>query len=349
MDTIARNPTLTDVARAAGVSRSTAARALSGTGYVDSAKRRHIEETAARLGYRGSAIARALRTNRSKTVGILIADITNPIFPRIVRGADEALTAEGITLLLCNTDGAADRQAAFVREMLERKADGLILVSQSVELDIVEVLRTGPPAVFVNRTPDPHSFDYVGPNNKAGIDALLDHLTSLGHRRLGFVHGPQNSSTARERFDRFQSRMAELGLPVSPSQIYMGDYTVETGRAAADALLKTPPDQRPSAILAANDFVALGLIDRARAMGLSVPEDLSVTGFDDAFGDADWHRVFPNAPRIVTVDQPRKKLGRLAAELLLERIADPSRTPITRIVDVGLVPGSTTAPPRAAF
>lgn len=342
---IKKSPTIRDIARATGVSRSTAARALSGTGYVDLEKRKLIEKTAIDLGYHRSAIARALRTNRSMTVGILIADITNPVFPLIVRGADEVLSETGITLLLCNTDGIAERQTKFVNEMLERKADGLILVSQSIEPDIVATLRATVPSVFIYRTPDPDSFDYVGPNNAQGIDALLDHLISLGHRKIGFVKGPQSSSTARERFAIFQKRMTGLGLSIPPSRIFSGSYDLASGQTAADELLKGPPEDRPTAIFAANDFVALGLIDRAQSMGLSVPEDLSVVGFDNTIGGADWHRVFPTAPRIVTVGQSRRKMGRLAAELLLERIADAARPPSRQIVDVELVVGSTTGPP----
>lgn len=340
-----RAPTLQDVARASGVSRSTAARALSGSGYVEQGKRQIIEETANRLGYRGSAAARTLRTRRSHTVGILIADITNPIFPRIVRGADEVLTREEMTLLLCNTDQKPERQQAFVREMLERMADGLILVSQSVGSEIVEMLRKGPPVVFINRTPEPGAFDYVGPANAEGIDALVDHLTDYGHRRLGFVRGPTNSSTACERFDRFVQKLRLLGLPLPRSAIYDGDYNMEAGRAAADALLNVPTSERPTAILGANDFVALGLIDRAKELGFSVPEDLSVTGFDDAFGEAAWQRAFPNAPRMTTIEQPRREIGRRAATLLLDRLANPSRPPSRIVVPVSFVRGTTTAAP----
>lgn len=340
-------PTLEDVARAAGVSRSTAARALSKSGYVDQAKRKLIEETAKRLGYRGSAVARTLRTRRSHTVGILIADITNPIFPRIVKGVDEVLTREEMTLLLCNTDQKPERQEAFVREMLERMADGLILVSQSVGPEFVKLLRTGPPVVFVNRTPKADSFDYVGPDNDQAIDALFEHLTELGHRRLGFIRGPASSSTAYERLERFRKQMAWHGLPLLESAVYDGDYTFEAGRAAADALLRGSPEERPTAILAANDYVALGLIDRARELGLSVPSDLSVTGFDDAFGEAAWHRVFPSAPRITTVEQPRREIGRQAGALLLQRLNDPTRPPQRLIVPVSLLRGNTTGPARS--
>ncbi|MCO5063577.1 MAG: LacI family transcriptional regulator [Rhizobiaceae bacterium] len=339
-------PTLEDVAREAGVSRSTAARAMSGSGYVEKAKRQLIEETAARLGYRGSEAARTLRTRRSNTVGILIADITNPIFPRIVRGADEILTAADRTLLLCNTDEKPERQLAFVREMIKRLADGLIFVSQSIGDEIVDMLRNGPPTVFVNRLPASGNFDYVGPDNAQGMIALVDHLVGLGHSRLGFVRGPASSSTARERFAEFAKRIDQLGLSQPSTAIFDGGYDLESGRAAADALLRMPPEQRPTAIIASNDFAALGLIDRARELGLSVPEDLSVTGFDDAFGDPAWHRVFPDAPRITTVNQPRREIGRKAAQLLLNRIANPSSAPQREIVPVSLLSGSTTAPRR---
>ncbi|WP_299655249.1 LacI family DNA-binding transcriptional regulator [uncultured Jannaschia sp.] len=341
-----KSPTLADVARAAGVSRSTAARAMSGSGYVDKVKRQLIEETAIQLGYRGSAIARTLRTQRSHTVGILIADITNPIFPRIVRGADEVLTKEGITLLLCNTEGQPARQAAFVREMMERLADGLILVSQSVDRELVETLRHGPPTVFVNRTPEPGAFDYVGPDNRQGIDLLLDHLTGLGHRRIAYITGPPDSSTARDRHSRFLERMERLGLTVPDHAVVTGGYAAEHGRSAADALLSVAPEDRPTAVIASNDFVALGLIERAQELGFSVPRDMSVTGYDNTFWDAIWHRAFPDAPRMTTIEQPRRDIGHAAARLLLDRLGTPDRTPRERLSPVSMIVGNTTTPPH---
>jgi LacI family transcriptional regulator len=335
---MSKRPTISDVAKAAGVSRSTASRAMSGTGYVDGKKRAQIEKAANRIGYRGSAIARALRTQRSHTVGILIADISNPLFPKIVKGADEVLSDEGITILLCNTEGEAGKQRDFVSNMLERQADGLILVSQSVEDSVTEMLRSGPPSVFVNRTPDADRFDYVGPDNRSGIDALMNLIYARGHRRIGYISGPKSSSTARERLEAFHHAAARLG--VDPRWIEQGEYDYESGRCCGARLLAL--SDRPTAIVAANDFVAMGVIAKARELGLSIPGDLAVTGYDGAFREPIWDEIFPEFPRLTTIVQPRRKIGAVAARLLLRRMQNPDAPIAHEILPVDLIDGSTT-------
>lgn len=332
-----KRPTLLDLARAAGVSRSTAARAMSGTGYVDDTKKKLIEHAAAQIGYSSSAIARALRTQRSNTVGILIADISNPIFPKIVKGADEVLSKEGITILLCNTEGDSAKQRAFMRNMLERRADGLILVSQSLTDEVAEIVANGPPSVFVNRTPDMGRFDYVGPDNIDGIERMTAHLMSRGHQRIGYIGGPRTSSTARERLQAFRDVMDRNGLV--PTHVIEGEYDYDSGWKAAGTILAAP--ERSSAIMAANDFVAMGVIARARKMGIRVPDDLAVTGYDGAFRESIWESVFPNFPMITTILQPRRAIGNKAAALLLRRMEEPGRPPVREIVPIDFCEGST--------
>lgn len=310
---------------------------MSGTGYVDDTKKKLIEDAAAQIGYSSSAIARALRTQRSKTVGILIADISNPIFPKIVKGADEVLSKEGITILLCNTEGDSAKQRAFVRNMLERRADGLILVSQSLTDEVAEIIGTGPPSVFVNRTPDMGRFDYVGPDNRDGVERMTAHLMSRGHRRIGYVGGPLSSSTARERLQAFRDVMDRNSL--AATHVIEGEYDYDSGWNAAGTILAA--SERPTAIMAANDFVAMGVIARAREIGLQVPEDLAVTGYDGAFREPIWESVFPNFPMITTISQPRREIGKRAAMLLLSRLENSENAPVNVILPIELCMGST--------
>lgn len=339
-----KRPTLVDIARECGLSRATVARALSGKGYVDLDRRRLVQETAERLGYRTSTIARALRTQRTSSVGVLIADITNPIFPHIVKGIDEVVSTDDHTIFLSNTDEDAQKQVAVVRSLLDRQVDGLVMVSQTLADETLKLLQHGPPCVFVNRRPH-DGVDYVGPDNGQGINLLLAHLRGLGHRRIAYVSGPSHSSTSRERLERFHSAMAASGLAVDERLVFSGNYYLETGaRAAASFMAVTP---RPTAILAANDFVALGIVGYLQKAGIRVPEDVSVTGFDDIF---DFSLMEANALKVeglTTVNQPKRHLGRAAGKLLLERLKEPEAPPRSVILPTELRIRDTTGPVKA--
>ncbi|WP_158782380.1 LacI family DNA-binding transcriptional regulator [Pantoea sp. BAV 3049] len=339
-----RRPTINDIAEKCGLSRATVARALSGKGYVKPQRKALIHETAAGMGYRISTIARALRTQKTATVGVLIADITNPIFPEIVKGIDEVLTAAGNTLFLCNTDENQQKQQNIVRSLLERQVDGLILVSQSISEETLALLQDGPPCVFVNRQPEQLPGDYIGPDNDQGVRQLLEHLYGLGHRRIAYMGGPQTSSTARERQRCFQREMQRLGCKIPPTFIIEGSYHSDSGRSGAAALLAC--DLPPTAILAANDFVALDTIAFLHQRGMRVPEDISVTGFDDTFKPAfDGLNALRNQG-LTSIDQPKRELGRLAGEALLKRIANPLLPVSEKILPTTLKVRETTGPAK---
>lgn len=340
-----KRPTLVDIARECGLSRATVARALSGKGYVDLERRRVIQETAERLGYRTSTIARALRTQRTSSIGVLIADITNPIFPQIVKGIDEIVSTDNHTIFLSNTDEDPQKQVAIVRSLLDRQVDGFVMVSQTLADETLKLLEHGPPCVFVNRRPY-DGVDYVGPDNEQGIELLLTHLLSLGHERIAYVSGPSHSSTSRERLAHFRVSMAACRLDVDERLVFAGNYYLETGARAAEAFMAVKP--RPTAILAANDFVALGIVGYLQRAGLKVPEDVSVTGFDDIF---DFSLMETNALKVeglTTVNQPKRHLGRAAGKLLLERLNEPDAPGRKVILPTELRIRKTTGPARKA-
>ena len=336
-----RRPTLLDIARECGLSRATVARALSGKGYVDPERRRAIQQTAERLGYRTSTIARALRTQRTSSIGVLIADITNPIFPHIVKGIDEVVSDDDHTIFLSNTDEDPLKQIAIVRSLVDRQVDGIVMISQTLADETLKLLENGPPCVFVNRRPY-EGVDYVGPDNRQGINLLLGHLRDLGHERIAYVSGPAHSSTSRERLDQFHVAMAAAGLDVDPRFVMQGNYYLETGARAAESFMAVAP--RPTAILAANDFVALGIVGYLQKAGIRVPEDVSVTGFDDVF---DFSLMEANALKVqglTTVNQPKRHLGRAAGKLLLERLGEPDAPPRSVILPTDLRVRDTTGP-----
>lgn len=313
--------TLADIARESGMSRSTVSRALAGKGYVSPENKRLIIDTAEKLGYRVSTIARALRTQQSMTLGVLVADITNPLFPAIVKGIDEIVSAAGYTLFLCNTDENSQRQQTLIGSLLDRHIDGLILVSQTLSEASRKLLKNGPPCVFVNRMPATLKGDYIGPDNVQAINLLLTHLHGLGHRHIACITGPAQSSTARERKEAWLAGMQRLNFPVHPGYLIEGDYQGSSGKKVVAQLLQCQP--QPTAVLAANDIVALEVINGLIEQGMSVPDDISVCGFDDAFGGYFSALARLQEKGLTTVDQPKRELGQAAARALLTRINNP--------------------------
>ncbi|OON41880.1 hypothetical protein BTJ39_01605 [Izhakiella australiensis] len=337
--------TLADIARELGMSRSTVGRALAGNGYVSPEKKQLILATAERLGYRVSTIARALRTQQSMTLGVLMADITNPLFPAIVKGIDEVVSAAGYTLFLCNTDENPQRQQTLIRSLLDRQVDGLIMLSQTLSDASRALLRNGPPCVFVNRMPARFKADYIGPDNQQAIDLLLNHLYTLGHRHIACITGPAQSSTVLERTAAWRAGMARLGCAAPQDYLIEGDYRGSSGRRAVEALLRCQP--RPSAVLAANDFVAMEVINGLAERGLAVPGDISVCGFDDIFGDHFTALAGLQQKGLTTVDQPKRNLGQAAAQAMLARLAQPRAPASTNILPVSLQARDTSAAPAA--
>jgi LacI family transcriptional regulator len=337
-----RRVTINDVAKACKVAPSTVSNALAGKAYVKPATRRRILAAVERLGYRASTLARALRTQRSFSVGVVLADITNPTFPEIVRGIDDALRESGCTLLLCNTDGSVERQAQYMRALADRHVDGLILVSQHLDTPVIEpLLAAAPPAVLVHRRHRQRTFDYVGLDNVRGITLALEHLTALGHRRIAFIRGPQESTAVEERYSAFTAFVAAGRIDDDTCLVVQGDYTREGGHVAGETLLDLP--HPPSAIIASNDVAALGVLEAARERRREVPRDVSIVGFDDIFVSG------LNAISLTTVRQPMREIGAAAAQLLLKRITDGMRPYRAKqvIFAPDLVVRRSTAPPAS--
>jgi LacI family transcriptional regulator len=335
-----RRVTINDVAKACDVAPSTVSNALAGKGYVKPATRRRIEAAVERLGYRASTIARALRTQRSFSVGVILADITNPTFPEIVRGIEDALRESGCTLLLCNTDGSEQRQAQYMRALADRNVDGMILVSQHLEAPAIEpLLAAAPPLVLIHRRHRHRNFDYIGVDNARGVNAAIDHLIALGHRRVAFIRGPRESTAVEERYAAFASFARAQRIDDDARLVVQGDYTRAGGYAAATTLLSL--SRPPTAIVASNDVAALGVLEAAAQRRMNVPRDISVVGFDDIFVSG------LKAIALTTIRQPMVDIGAAAARLLLKRITDGKRKYRSKqlIFPAELVVRGTTAPP----
>jgi len=335
-------PTIHDVARAVGVHPSTVSRVLnSATRHMVTAEiARKVTETAHALGYHRNALAHSLRTRRSNTIGVIIPDITNPVFPPILRGIEDALAGAGYTAIIANTDGAEGRETVVLEHMLARRIDGLVLATARRKDAMIErCIAEDIPLVLINRTTGRNSaVPSVVNDDTTGIGLTVSHLAGLGHRRIAHIAGPQALSTGFDRHEGFLAAMKAAGLKVEPSLIVIAEsYSEREGQRAMMALLDQK--KKATAVVAANDLLALGCYDALAARGLTCPRDVSVTGFND------MPFVDKLNPPLTTVRIQHYEMGLQAAKVLLERI----NTPDTRRVDLKLEPslvirGSTARP-----
>ena len=314
-----RPATLRDVATAAGVHPATASRALNpGTRLLVSEETaRRVSEAASRLGYRPNPVARSLRTRRSHTIGVLIPDLNNPLFPPIVRGIDDRLTEHGYVALLGNTDNDLAKEQLVFDQMRARHVDGFVLATAIAGSPILaEAAESDVPVVLVNRTSQDYPFSSISVDNEQGERAAVAHLASLGHQRIGHIAGPQDASTGAARLRGFHAGMAAHKLQVTEARIvYAAAYSVEEGDRCCRELLAA--DDSLTAIVVANDMLAVGCYAAFDELGVRCPDDISIIGFNDM--------PFMNRlrPPLSSIRFPHYQLGAEAATLLVDRIDAP--------------------------
>src|SRR5271165_563474 len=313
-----RPATLRDVAAAARVHPATASRALNPETriLVSEETARRVTDAAAKLGYRPNPVARSLRTRRSHTVGVLIPDLNNPLFPPIVRGLEDRLAAAGYVALLGNTDSDASRERLIFEQMRARHVDGFVLATATLhDRLLAEVAAADLPVVLMNRLSQDYSFPSVSVDNEQGGRMAISHLVRLGHTRIAHIAGPQEASTGVSRLRGFREGMAAHGLEVREELIaYAGRYTVEEGSRCTHELLTAQGGF--TAVAAANDMLAVGCYAALDEAGLQCPDDISVIGFND------MPFIDRLRPPLTTVRFPHYQLGTEAAQLLLERIGE---------------------------
>lgn len=292
---------------------ATVSRYINGTGNVSEHLRWRVARAIEELGYQPNAVAKSLRNRQTKMVGVLISDISNPFFASVVRGIEDVLSQKGFTVVLCNTDTDPRKEAQYVSELLQRRIDGLIVSAASSESEhFLPVIKQKLPLVFVNRVPTTlDSADAVLTNNVKGAYMATEHLISLQHRRIGAIVGPQDVITGKERLEGYCNALSDHALTVRSDYIKEGDFRRESGYELLGELLDLPAP--PTAVFVANNQMTLGALEKIQELGLSVPRDISLIGFDFS----DWMRVV--RPRITTIVQPSYQLGQVAAELLLKR------------------------------
>jgi LacI family repressor for deo operon, udp, cdd, tsx, nupC, and nupG len=319
--------TIREVAKLAGVSVATVSRTLSDPEVVSPETRQAVLKAAASMNYTPNSMARNLRQQRSRSVLVLVEDIANPFYPEVFLAMEETAQARGYTVLLGNTGHSAEREAGYWELLRSRRADGIVLFTGQVP-------QTGgplPPLVLMaerSDTPVPDSppLPLVAIDNRAAAVLATEHLLALGHRRIAHIAGPDHRSISRDRQQGWQEALTAAGQSADASLVAPGHFTIPGGEAAALRLLNHSP--RPTAIFAANDESAIGALRAAKRLGLRVPQDLSVVGFDDIGLSALFE------PALTTIHQPRAALGQQAMSLILDLIegtgspADPVILPV---------------------
>lgn len=344
MDVLNQQITIKDVAYAANVHPSTVSRALGGQpeGLVSPATVARVRAVARRPGYEPNALARGLKINRTMTIGMLIPDLTNTIFPPIVRGIEDELGKHGFTLLIANTDNDHDKEADLLGVMARRRVDGLIIATARREYPLLgRMLSANLPVVLVNRTADRPPLSSVAGDDRESIALAVRHLAELGHTRIAHVAATREITTGLIRYQSFLNTMESLGLATDHGFItWCPWFTEEYGAIAFEELLDRGVDF--TAVVCANDRVAMGVYDVAAARGLSIADDFSVVGYNDT----------PFAPRLTpsltSVRVPYHQIGVKSAELILAAVAEEGdAVPVSIRLGPELVARTSTAPPRA--
>lgn len=313
--------TIRDVARAAGVSQATAARALGGYGYASTATRRRVAEAASELGYRPNGVARALVSRATHTVGLVVGDIENPFFATAARGLADVLEPAGYTVLLANSDESAGRERRAVETLRDRRVDGMVVVPSEIASapHLAELLESGVAIVQLDRAVRGLPADAVMVDNEVGARRAVQHLIGLGHTRIGIVSDRPAVSSSADRLNGYRRALRDAGIPREEALESVGGSTQAEGFAAAHRLLSAA--DRPTAVFTANNFMTVGALLAIRDLGLRVPGDVALVGFDDL----DWTTLVE--PAVTVISQPVAALGRTAGERLLARLRGDEAEP----------------------
>jgi LacI family transcriptional regulator len=331
---------LSEVAQRAGVSSATASRALNRPEMVSADVVRRVRAIAEELGYAPNPFARSLRRQDSKTLGLIVPDNTNPFFAEVAKGIEAACFGAGYTLILCNSDRSLEKEAAQARVLYDKRVDGVLMFNtrDGSAPTIAWLQERAVPVVLLERRSPGVAVDCVLSDNPAGVRAAVEHLTGLGHRRIGCLLGEHDAAHYRERLAAFRLAAAELGLFAPPQYVREDLVTYADGQWAAAALLRL--DEPPTALFCANDTLAIGAVRGAQLAGVRVPEELAVVGYGDT-ALASYTR-----PSLTSVVQEKHQVGARAVRLLLRRIAskgEPWR-PRVEVVPTRLAVRESTGP-----
>lgn len=333
--------TLRDVAQRAGVSPATASRVITGSTIVRPETKDRVEHAMRELLYVSPG-----RTSASGAIGLLVPEFTNPAFASLAQALENRATKAGFAAILCNTGGSATQEAGYVHMLLERRVEGMVFICAEVT-DVrgehghyAQLLKRGARIVFVNGGSESLNVTSVGVDERIAGRLATEHLLELGHRRIGFVAGEAFVLATREKLMGRDDALRTAGIAPNGCVAHAG-FTVGGGRRALRALMEVAPDERPTGVICSNDLMAIGAMQEAAALGLRVPEDVSVVGFD-GIDATSWTQ-----PTLTTVAQPIGDIAEMAITALQRLIENPGQTQPNYVFRPRLRPGGSTAAPRS--
>lgn len=307
--------TIREVAEKAGVSITTVSHVVNNTRFVSEDVRMRVNDAIRETNYQPNALARSLRRGKTHTIGLIIPDSSNPFFAEVGRAVEGEAFAKGYSVIFCNTEGNPVREDFYLDVLAKKQVDGIILVSGGrPSQSFIQVHDRQTPLVIVDRDSSDLAIDTVLTDNLGGGLLATQHLISLGHKRIACLTGPSSVSPSAQRVNGYKQALQEAGLPYDESLVCRGDYTAAAGWTHGRELIKMA--NRPTAIFACNDMMAIGVLRAAAETGIRVPEDLALVGFDDIELAA-----YAN-PGLTTIAQDKQKIGETAVNLLVEKIGD---------------------------
>jgi LacI family transcriptional regulator len=307
-------PTIREVAKRAGVAPITVSRVINNSDYVNNATKKRVQAAIRQLGYVPNTLARSLRSRRTSTLALVLTDITNPFWTTVARGAEDAASQAGFSMMLGNTDESEEKQGRYINAVLEKRIDGILFVPAGSTAAVIRMAkRQNIPVVVLDRRIAGGKADVVRCDSEGGAYKLTRLLLELGHRRIAVLSGPADISTAEDRVRGYQRALSERGIPLRPELMQYGRFTVESGAEMAGRMMRLSP--RPTAIFAGNNFIAIGALKTLQEARLRVPEDVALVGFDDLPANLTID------PFLTVAKQPAYEMGKGAAELLLARLA----------------------------
>ncbi len=304
-----------DVAKLAGVAPITVSRFINNSGYCSPETRLKVEAAVAELGYVPNRLASGLRSKRSNTLALVVTDITNPFFTTIARAVEDTASKAGFSVIFCNTDEDLSKEKKYLQMLLEQRVGGIVLVPASSVPDSVNFIQQhNTPVVVLDRRIPGIKTDVVRCDSEKGAYKLMKLLISLGHREIAILTGPKGTSTSEDRVAGCERALIEAKIPVSEKLLNFGAFTQQSGYVmATNCLLQTP---RPTAIFAANNFIAIGALKALQAKNVRVPEDIALVGFDDL------PAALITFPFLTVAAQPAYEMGKKAAEILLMQLSN---------------------------
>ena len=328
------------VAQRANVSIATVSRTINHVPTVNARMAKRVWEAIRELNYFPNTQARALVSGRTRLLGLIVSEITNPFFPELIQGFEDIAVEHGYEILVSSTNHDPRRMSLCIRRMLERKAEGVAVMTFGVEEPLLEQLaERNIPLVFVDQGPDRPGISLLKIDYLHGIRQGVQHLAALGHRDIAFISGPMRLHSAQSRMHAFSKSLNECGIAIHPEWVIEGDHTLEGGIAAAEILLRA--SRLPTAVMCSNDMTAIGVLHKLHGAGLRVPADLSIIGFDDI------HMARVTIPPLTSVQMSRAELARAAVHALRAHVENTTPHRVYNIDTTLVVRESTAYPPGA--